>query len=111
MKIMVLNRYLADLLGCNAAVVYDKLEQLLNQILPKKPLHEYGVTEADLPEFAHSVMTGQGRLMANSFVPLDEAQVLEIYKKALLIVATESEPSETELWGFFVSTICLAWRE
>ena len=33
------------------------------------------------PEFAHSVMTGQGRLMANSFVPLDEAQVLEIYKK------------------------------
>ncbi len=80
-EIMVLNRYLADLLGCNAAVVYDKLEQLLNQILPKKPLHEYGVTEADLPEFAHSVMTGQGRLMANSFVPLDEAQVLEIYKK------------------------------
>ena len=80
-EIAVMNAYLANLLGCESSVVYDKLEELLNQILPKKPLHEYGVTEADLPEFAHSVITSQGRLMSNNFVPLDEARVLKIYKE------------------------------
>lgn len=78
-EIAVMNAYLADLLGCEVTVVYDKLEELLNQILPKKPLREYGVTQADLPEFAHSVITSQGRLMGNNFVPLDEARVLKIY--------------------------------
>ena len=78
-EIAVMNAYLANLLNCDISVVYDKLEELLNQILPKKPLREYGVTEADLPEFAHSVITSQGRLMGNNFVPLDEARVLKIY--------------------------------
>ena len=78
-EIAVMNRYLADLLGCDVCVVYDELEKLLNQLLPKKALHEYGVTKEDLQEFANSVMTGQGRLMANNFVPLDEARVLKIY--------------------------------
>lgn len=64
----MLNRYLADLLGCGVPVVYDKLEELLNQILPKKPLHVQHDPE-DIDEFAHSVITSQGRLMANNFVP------------------------------------------
>lgn len=48
---------------------------------PKRPLREYGVTREDLPVFAHSVVTEQGRLMANNFVPLDEARVLKIYQE------------------------------
>ena len=80
-EIAVMNRYLAELLGCGTEEVYDKLEELLNQLLPKKSLREYGVTEEDLPVFAHSVVTEQGRLMANNFVPLDEARVLKIYKE------------------------------
>lgn len=80
-EIAVMNAFLADLLGCDVAVVYDKLEELLNKILPKKPLRAYGVTEADLPEFAHSVIVSQGRLMANNFVPLDEDRVLKIYRE------------------------------
>lgn len=78
-EIAVMNAYLADLLGCDVVTVYDKLEELLNQILPKKPLREYGVTREDLSEFAHSVITSQGRLMANNFVALDEERVLKIY--------------------------------
>ena len=74
-----MNRYLAELLGCGVPEVYDRLEDLLNQILPKKPLHAYGVTEADLEEFTRSVMETQGRLMGNNFVPLDAARVLKIY--------------------------------
>mgnify|MGYP002250816672 CR=1 FL=1 len=80
-EIAVLNQYLADLLGCMHDVVYDELEKLLDQILPKRPLREYGVTREDLPVFAHSVVTEQGRLMANNFVPLDEARVLKIYQE------------------------------
>ncbi len=80
-EIALMNAYLADLLGCETTQVYDKLEELLNQILPKKPLREYGVTEADLPVFTDAVMTKQGRLMANNFVPLDEQRVLKIYKE------------------------------
>lgn len=78
-EIAVLNAYLADLLGCPVKDVYDCLEELLNQILPKKPLHEYGVTESDLTDFTKSVMETQGRLMGNNFVMLDRERVLKIY--------------------------------
>ena len=53
----------------------------MNQILPKKPLHAYGMTREDIDEFAHSVITSQGRLMANNFVPLDEERVRKIYRE------------------------------
>lgn len=80
-EIARLNQFLADLLGCGVGEVYPKLEELLNVILPKKPLHEYGVTEADLETFTDSVMKEQGRLMANNFVELDRARVYKIYKE------------------------------
>ncbi len=80
-EIAVMNAFLAGLLGCDAALVYDELEKLLNQILPKKALHEYGVTNEDLTVFTDAVMTKQGRLMANNFVPLDAGRVYKIYSE------------------------------
>jgi len=80
-EIAVMNAYLAQLLGCDTAEVYDKLEELLNQVLPKKALHEYGVTPQDLDAFTEAVMTSQGRLMANNFVPLDAQRVRKIYQE------------------------------
>lgn len=80
-EIEVLNSYMADLLGCDVEVVYEKLEELLDQLLPKKALHEYGVTEDELEIFTKSVMETQGRLMGNNFVPLDEQRVLKIYRE------------------------------
>lgn len=47
----------------------------------KKALHEYGVKEEELPEFAKSVIENQQRLMKHSFVPLDYDKVYGIYKK------------------------------
>lgn len=76
-----LNAYLTELLGCATGGVYTELENLLNRILPKRALREYGVTQADLAAFADSVMKTQGRLMANNFVELDEARVLKIYSE------------------------------
>ncbi|MDO5114906.1 MAG: 4-hydroxybutyrate dehydrogenase [Synergistaceae bacterium] len=58
---------------------WDALEELLNEILHKKALHEYGVKETELEEFADSVMQCQQRLLANNFVPLDRERVLKIY--------------------------------
>lgn len=79
-EIARLNAFIAEILGCDVDHVYEELENLLNTILPKKALHEYGVTEEDLAEFADSVMKNQGRLMSHNFVELDYDKVYSIYK-------------------------------
>ncbi|MDR1744245.1 MAG: 4-hydroxybutyrate dehydrogenase [Planctomycetota bacterium] len=71
--------FIANIIGCGTDVVYDELEKLLNKIIQKKPLHEYGVTKQDIDSFTESVMTKQGRLMANNYVELDAAAVKAIY--------------------------------
>ena len=76
-----LNRYIAAMLGCGTAEVYDKLEELLNHLLPKKALREYGVTVEDLEAFTGSVLENQGRLLANNFVPLDRKHIFNIYNE------------------------------
>ena len=80
-EIAKLMSFIASLLGCAKEEVFDELEKLLNVLIPKKALHEYGVTEADLEAFTESVMTNQGRLMANNFVSLDRGQVYAIYRE------------------------------
>lgn len=80
-EIEKLNAYISGILGCEESRVYDELENVLNVILPKKALHEYGVKEEELPHFAKSVIENQQRLMKNSFVPLDEERVLKIYRE------------------------------
>lgn len=64
----------------------DALETLINKLLPKKALHEYGVTEQDLPEFADRVIKTQERLMKNCFVPLDYDRVLKIFRAVLIFL-------------------------
>jgi 4-hydroxybutyrate dehydrogenase len=80
-EIACLNSFMAALLGCEQAEVYRALDGLLNKILPRKALAEYGVVREDLPQFTRTVMEEQQRLMANSFVPLDYNQVLKIYQE------------------------------
>ncbi|WP_300692540.1 4-hydroxybutyrate dehydrogenase [uncultured Oscillibacter sp.] len=79
-ELNTVNEFLAGLLGCEAAGVYTALEELLNHILPKKALREYGVAREELPEFAASVIENQQRLLANSFVPMSQELVLQIYE-------------------------------
>lgn len=80
-KIRTVNAIICDVLGCKEAVVYEELEKLLNKIIPRKPLREYGVTEADIAAFTENVMTKQGRLTANNYVPLDAAAVAAVYRE------------------------------
>ncbi len=79
-KIQALNAILAEVLGCGSAQVYESLEALLDKILKKKALHEYGVKEEELPVYTDIVMTKQGRLTANNYTQLDADQVLRIYR-------------------------------
>jgi len=79
-EIQRMNQFLAKLLSCEEAEVYHTLEALLDQVLKKKPLREYGVTSEILPELAKSVNTNQQRLLKNSFVPVTEDMIFEIYK-------------------------------
>ena len=78
-EIAKLNRFMADILGCDTAHVYDALEKLLNCLLKKKPLHEYGMKKEQIAEFADSVIANQQRLMANNFVFLDRDWLIKIY--------------------------------
>ncbi|MDK2966581.1 4-hydroxybutyrate dehydrogenase [Lacrimispora sp.] len=80
-EIAVMNRCLVKLLGCSESEVYEKLDELLGTILPKKSLREYGVKQEELALFTKSVMEQQARLMANNFVPLNEERVLKIYQE------------------------------
>lgn len=79
-EIARLNQFIAKILGCSTENVLTELEKLLNHLIPKKSLHEYGVTKQDLVEFTDSVMKNQGRLMANNFVELDRDTVYKIYQ-------------------------------
>lgn len=79
-KIKQLNVILSGILHCSTERVYEELEELFNHIVPKKALHQYGVSGEQLEEFTVSVMEKQGRLMANNYVELDKDTVLGIYK-------------------------------
>ncbi|SDO93839.1 4-hydroxybutyrate dehydrogenase [Selenomonas ruminantium] len=74
-------QHLAMLLDCPETTVWSRLEELLSVILNWKKLSGYGVTEAELADFAAVVMTKQKRLMANNYVTLTRADVDRIYKE------------------------------
>lgn len=80
-EIAVLNQYIADILECEVSDVYEELERLLNVLIPKKALHEYGMTEQELGEFTDSVLANQQRLLANNFVPFDRNRIYKIYQE------------------------------
>lgn len=75
-----LNVFLAELLKCEEKHVYTELDRLLKQIIARKQLHEYGMTEADIRIFAESVETSQQRLLNQSYVKFDARQMEEIYR-------------------------------
>ena len=78
--IKVLNTFLADVMGCNADDVYEKIEELLGQIISKKPLHEYGMKEEEIESFAVSVEKTQQRLLNQSYVKFSVEEMMEIYR-------------------------------
>ena len=79
-KLEKLNKVLAEILNCSVENVFDEIENLLYKILPKKTLQGYGAKEEDLDIFTDNVITKQGRLMGNAYIPLDRDTIYNIYK-------------------------------
>ncbi len=75
-----LNEYIAGLLGVSVDEVYPTLAKILNKLVDKKPLREYGMKEEEIEIFADSVIATQQRLLANNYVPLSRDEIRDIYR-------------------------------
>ncbi|MCB7304592.1 4-hydroxybutyrate dehydrogenase [Bariatricus massiliensis] len=80
-RITELDRILAQALLCAPEDVYRELECLLDQIIGRKPLREYGMKESETESFAKSVEKSQQRLLNQSYIKFDAAQMAEIYRE------------------------------
>jgi 4-hydroxybutyrate dehydrogenase len=81
-KIHRLTEILAGILGLdpiNSGAVYDALDTFLGKLIAKKPLREYGMTEAQIDEFAKLTVENQQRLLGNNYVFLEESELREIF--------------------------------
>ena len=81
-KINDLEDIIGTCLGVAQSEALPALYELMDKVLKKEPLRNFGVKESDLPVFAEDVIKTQQRLLKNNYVELSEAQVLEIYKAA-----------------------------
>ena len=71
--------FMANILECQKTDVLNKLDEVLNTILPKHKLHEYGMTEDMIQSWASSVVKEQQRLLKNSYMHMDESAIAEVY--------------------------------
>ena len=79
-KIKQATQIFADVLGVDPnGDVYGELEKFLNKLIMKKPLREYGMTEAQIDEFTKSTVDNQQRLLGNNYVFLSDEEIREIF--------------------------------
>ncbi|MCH3964812.1 MAG: 4-hydroxybutyrate dehydrogenase [Clostridium sp.] len=80
-KIKKLNNILSVILQCNEESVYENLSEVLDKLLPRKPLREYGMKEKEIEIFTDEVIKGQQRLLVNSYEPFSRQDIIDTYKK------------------------------
>lgn len=76
-----LNTFLADIFSCNPDEVYSEIEKLLDGLIRRTPLHEYGMKEEEIKSFAKSVEKSQQRLLNQSYVKFGADDMEKIYRK------------------------------
>jgi 4-hydroxybutyrate dehydrogenase len=81
-KIQKLTAILAQALRLEEdGAVFDQLEAILNKLLPKKRLRDYGMKAAEIETFADSVLEKQQRLLVNNYAPFTRETIIGIYRK------------------------------
>ncbi len=83
-KIRQLTELLAGVLGADASdagAVYESLDTFLGKLIAKKPLREYGMTEAQIDEFTVSTVENQQRLLVNNYVFLEDEELRSIFEE------------------------------
>lgn len=78
-KIHDLVKVIAKILDCPKNHVFEQIEHLLEQLIKKPALREYGMEEKDIILFTDSVLAEQQRLLANNYVPLSKDDIKMIY--------------------------------
>jgi len=79
-KIKALNSLLASILRVNEeSDIYSELSTVLDKLLSRKPLREYGMKEADIDLYTDNVIETQQRLLANNYVDLSKKEIRDIY--------------------------------
>ena len=81
-RLQKLNKRIADLLDCDVADVYKVLDDLLGKLIEKKPLHAYGMAEAQIDTFTELTIASQQRLMSNQYIELTRQDIAAIYRAA-----------------------------
>ncbi len=59
------------------------LEELLQNVLARRPMSDYGAQREDLDVFAQSTVKNQQRLLANNYAELTQEEIREIYRRCL----------------------------
>lgn len=80
-EIMKFKKLVASITGCEVENAIAYLCDLLQRILPLRPLRDCGFTEADFKAFPLSVEANQQRLMTNAYYPFDLASEEAIYRE------------------------------
>lgn len=80
-KIKEITALFATVLKCPYEDAYIQLERMFDCMLKRKPLHEYGMKEAEIETFTTSIIASQQRLLSNSYVPLSESDLKNIYTR------------------------------
>ncbi|NLZ54759.1 MAG: 4-hydroxybutyrate dehydrogenase [Thermoanaerobacteraceae bacterium] len=82
-KLEELANIINEILGIDTDIVssFLTLEELIEKLIPKKRLREYGMIREDIPNYADKVIESQQRLLINNFVPLSKEDLISIYER------------------------------
>lgn len=69
----------ANTLDCDKKDAFTKLETILDTLLPRHKLHEYGMKKEEILSFTNSVIASQQRLLTNAYTPLSKETIEKIY--------------------------------
>lgn len=72
---------LAEMIGVHSQGVWIEMCKLLDSLIQRRPLKEYGMTEEEIESWADGVIEGQQRLLQNNYAELTRDDIRDIYKK------------------------------
>ena len=79
-KISELTKLISSIINAKEEDCYLELENLLNNLIRRKNLKEYGMTIDEIEKFSHSVMKNQQRLLKNNYVSMEIKDMEKIYE-------------------------------
>lgn len=79
-KIEAIKKIIGEILTVNNNE-FEALDDMLGNLIGRKRLRDYGMTEAEIEGFTDSVIRNQQRLLANNYVELSRDDIESIYRR------------------------------